>query len=461
MSQPPRLIRPLTRSMKLLGALFLTLSAATPASSVFVIVPDVLTQAGTGGLISMLLAAVIAICVAQVYAELGSAFPLSGGEYAIVGRILGPLTGFIVLGLNLVNSLLATAVLSLGVAEYLGAAIPHLAPIPTALGVIWAATLLGMLNIRTNALVTGLFVLVEIACLAALAALGFLHPARSPVDLVLHPQALNGGALGPTPMAAIGLAVTVAIFAYDGYGSAVYFGEELHEAPRRIGRAIIGALVIVMLAELIPLIAVLTGAPSLATLLQARSIFGDFVRERRGDQVAAAIGIGVGLAIVNAVIAMVLLTSRQLYSTGRDETWGRAVSGWFSGVHARFGSPWPATLVTGVLASALCFVPLKLLLIATGAGVAVIYSVLCIAALLGRASRRTDHAPFRMRGFPFAPIIALVALVGVIWSSWQDPMEGRTGLLIAVAVAVISAAWFVLALRRRGWVLRGPEDPPV
>ncbi|MFK9892490.1 APC family permease, partial [Escherichia coli] len=96
-------------------------------------------------------------------------------------------------------------------------------------------------------------------------------------------------------------------------------------------------------------------------------------------------------------------------------------------------------LVTGVLASALCFVPLKLLLIATGAGVAVIYSVLCIAALLGRASRRTDHAPFRMRGFPFAPIIALVALVGVIWSSWQDPMEGRTGLLIAIAVAVISA----------------------
>ena len=183
MADTPTRTAPLARSMKLLGALFLTLSAATPASSVFVIVPDVLTQAGTGALIAMGIAALIAICVAQVYAELGSAFPFSGGEYAIVGRTLGPLSGFIVLGLNLTNSLLATAVLALGVAEYLGAAIPGLAPIPIALAVIVGSTLLGILNIRTNALVTGVFVLVEIAALAVLAVLGFMHPARGLPEL--------------------------------------------------------------------------------------------------------------------------------------------------------------------------------------------------------------------------------------------------------------------------------------
>ena len=43
----PRPLVPLQRSMALLGALFLTLSASTPASSIFVIVPDVLTQAGS------------------------------------------------------------------------------------------------------------------------------------------------------------------------------------------------------------------------------------------------------------------------------------------------------------------------------------------------------------------------------------------------------------------------------
>ena len=67
--------------MKLMGVLFLTLSAETPASSVFVIVPDVLSQAGTGALLSLLFAALIAVCMAQVYGELSSAFPIAGGEY--------------------------------------------------------------------------------------------------------------------------------------------------------------------------------------------------------------------------------------------------------------------------------------------------------------------------------------------------------------------------------------------
>ena len=444
--------------MKLLGALFLTLSAATPASSVFVILPDVLTQAGTGALISMGIAGLIAICVAQVYAELGSAFPLAGGEYAIAGRILGPLTGFIVLGLNLVNSLLATAVLALGVSEYLGAAIPGLQPLPTALVVIWGSALLGVLNIRTNALVTGAFVAVEIGALAVLAVLGFMHPARSPLDLLMHPQGLAGGGLTPAPLAAIGLAVTVAIFAYDGYGSAVYFGEELQEAPKKIGRAIIAALLIVMLAELIPLVAVLTGAPDLAVLLGSRNIFGGFVASAGGSTLGTVLSVGVGLAIINAVIALVLMTGRQLYSTGRDQTWGSAVSALMARVQSRFGSPWAATLATGAFASALVLVPLKLLLIATGAGVAVIYSFLCIATLAGRVSKRTAHAPFRMRGFPLAPVLALVALIGVMWSSWQDPAEGRAGLIAAIGVAVVSAAYFLLVLQRRGWVLRGPED---
>jgi hypothetical protein len=43
----------LTRSMKVTGLLFLTLSSITPASSVLVIVPGLFTQAGSGGLIAI------------------------------------------------------------------------------------------------------------------------------------------------------------------------------------------------------------------------------------------------------------------------------------------------------------------------------------------------------------------------------------------------------------------------
>lgn len=449
---------PLMRSMKLLGVLFLALSAETPASSVFVIVPDVLSQAGTGALISMGVAAVIALCMAQVYAELSSAFPIAAGEYTIVGRTLGALSGFVVLGLNLANTLFGSAVLALGIADYFGVLVPGLQPVPTAVVVIAGSALLGILNIRTNAFVTGAFLLVELVALVVLTGLGLGHPARSPLALLAHPQALGAGGLAPTPAAALGLAVAVAIFAYDGYGSAIYFAEEVRGARRRIGQAIVLALMITLVAELAPLTAVLTGAPDLAGLIGAHAPFMAFVEAEGGKTLAQALGVGVGLAILNAVIAMVLLSARQLYATGRDGTWTPAIDRAFGRVHPSFGSPWVATLVAGAVTAALCFVPLKLLLICTGTAMAAVYAFLCVALMIGRTTGSTAAGGFRAFGYPVTPILALLVLLAVLWSDWIDPEEGRAGLMAAAAIAAVSAAYYFVRLRKSGWTLTEPEE---
>ncbi len=56
-------------------ALLLTLSSITPASSVFVIVPGVVTQAGTGAFLSMAAAALLAVPIAFIYANSPPPFP--------------------------------------------------------------------------------------------------------------------------------------------------------------------------------------------------------------------------------------------------------------------------------------------------------------------------------------------------------------------------------------------------
>ena len=445
--------------MKVLGVLFLTLSSATPASSIFVIVPDVIAQAGSGAFIAMLLAGLIAVCVSQVYAELASAFPLAGGEYAMVGRVLGPWTGFVVLALNLSNSLTGTAVLALGVGPYLSALIPGLHPTVIAIAVVAGATALGVLNIRTNAWVTGAFVAVELVALAALTVLGAAHPARGLSEILLHPLALTGGHPAPAPFAAIGLAVAVAIFAYDGYGSAIYFSEEMQGAPRRIGRTIIWALVIVAVAELIPLAAVLVGAPDMKAFLASPAPFGDFTLRLGGGVLSRLMGAGVALAIVNAVIAMVLLTARQLYATGRDQIWPGPINGALVILHPRFRSPWAATLIGGVAAAALCLVDLKVLLIVTGTGVALIYGLLCVAAIVGRRTGATSKAPYRGPLVPVLPALTVVALMGVLYADWLDPAEGRPGLIVALVTAAAGALYYGLIVRRRpSFALRGPTD---
>src|SRR3974377_2359425 len=97
--------RALKRSMRVIGTLLLTLSAVTPASSVFVIVPGAITQAGRGAFLSMAAAAILAIPIAYVYSELASAFPIAGGEYSMVGRSVGAAAGFATFGLAITHKI--------------------------------------------------------------------------------------------------------------------------------------------------------------------------------------------------------------------------------------------------------------------------------------------------------------------------------------------------------------------
>jgi amino acid transporter len=444
--------------MKGAGALFITLSATTPAASVFIIAPGVIEAAGSGAVWALLAAAVVGLAMAQVYAELASAYPHAGGEYVMVGRNLGPLTGFMVLALNLFNCVATCAVLALGTATYLHPLLPWLDPGLTALGVIGAATLLGILNIRTNAVVTGAFLAVELAALVALSALGFEHPARPLSALLLHPVMLDGaGALTAAPVLAIGLAVAVAVFAYDGYGAAVYFSEEVADAPKRIARVVLITLGLAVVAELIPLTAVLMGAPDLPALFGAgEAMLPRFMSLRGGAAFSAVISAGVALAIVNAVIALVLLTARQLYAMGRDGTFTAPVDRALARTHRRWGSPWVATLAAGAMSCAVSRVPLDLLLVVTGTGLTLIYAALCLAALARGRRPGAREGRWKMPLFPLAPVAALVVLAAVIVADALDPDEGRTSLIASAVVLAAGAAYYLTVLKRRGWT---PVDP--
>jgi len=447
--------KPLVRSLGMAGVLFLTLSVATPASSVFVIVPGMFQIAGTGAVWAVLIAGVVCVATAFVYAELSSAWPVSGGEYVAVAHTLGPLAGFVMLGVNVFNNLLFPPVAGLGIGTVLAMIWPGLPTVPIAVGVVGAATLVAILQIRVNAVVTGIFLLIEVIALLAVVGYGFGDIVRPIGAFLTHPMMPGDGGLIPATPAAIGLATTIAIFALNGYGAAVYFGEEMHDAPRRIATAILAALVLTLLLEGLPLIAALTGAVDLRALLTSDDPFGLLVRDRGGEGAARWITIAVVIAIVNAVIACILACARFFYGTARDRSWGPPLDRLLSAIHPRFGSPWIATLLVGGLGMLCCFLPLTLLLVLSGTGLIVIYAGIALAAIAGRRSGATDHAPYRMPLYPLAPIVTLIALGYVTWTSWFDLEEGRPALIMTAIQIAGSAAYYRFVLRRRGeWKVR-------
>lgn len=452
---PPR--RRLHRSLKVLGTILITLSAITPASSVFIIVPGVVGSAGTGALWSLIAAGVVGIFMAFVYAELSSAYPLAGGEYSIVGRTLGRMPGFLVMGLMLVTQVLIIAVIALGVGTYLSVVIDGLHPPTIAAVTCLVAVLVGVLDIKLNAVVTGVFLAIEMLALVILAGLGFLNVERPIGELLADPVvAGDSGALVPASVGLIAAATAVAIFAYNGYGSAVYFGEETRDARRNIARAILWALGITVTAELVPLLAVLLGAPSLEGLFAAENMMGYFVTEVGGSGLNTALSLGVVVAIVNAVIAILLISARMMFSTGRDKAWPASISRGLSSIHPRFGTPWIATIVTGIAAAAVCFVDFQTLLVVTGTSLVVVYGALAVAVMAGRRNGSTRHGTYRMPLFPLPPLVALAALGYVVYQNATDAEIGRPSLLVTLGVLAVSGVYYLAVLRRRGrWELQG------
>ena len=446
--------------MHMLGNLLLTLSATSPASSVFIIVPGIFAMSGSGAFLSMLLGAFVGICMAFVYAELSSAIPLAGGEYAIVGRAIGPFAGFVVMGVNLLSVILIPAVMALGISTYLGAVCPGLPVVATSTATIALATVIGILNVRANAVVTGIFLLVEMLALAAVTLLGFGHLSRPFTDLIQHPVILNqaGTALVSAPFAVIGMATSVAVFAYNGYGTSVYFGEETHDAPRHVARAVLWALLITVLSEITPVAAILLGVPDLRAFLGSPHMFGDFIASRGNSVLDMVVSLGIALAIFNAVIVMELQAGRCLFSTGRDEVWAAPLSRALTRTHHSFHSPWVATLACGALSALACLLNQNILFVVTGTGIILVYALLCAAAIIGRRSGTTAHGHYRMPLFPLAPLVGFVVLAYIVYTNWLDVVIGRPSLLTTLAIAAASSLYYWLAIRRRGgWVLRGPS----
>ena len=158
----------LSRGLGFLGTLLIVLSAVTPASSVFIIVPGVIAMAGTGSFLSFIVAAVIGLFMSFVYAELSSAYPMTGGEYTMIGRTLGKFWGFVTMVLVFISIILIVAVIALGIGTYLGVILPNFNGQLLAVIGIALATAVAIMNIKMNALITGIFLSIEILALLIL-----------------------------------------------------------------------------------------------------------------------------------------------------------------------------------------------------------------------------------------------------------------------------------------------------
>lgn len=437
----------LAPSMGRIGTLFITVSCLSPSIAVFVVGSDVIRQVGSGVFVCFAMAALFGTAMAGVYGELGSAFPSAGGEYTIYGRVLGRGWAGGVLGLNLLGFCSSLALSAFGVATYLDAVWPWLPARPVAAAIVALVTGIAMLQIRVGAIVTGGFLLVEVAALVVLTGLGVVH-AVEPLSVLIHPVVADASYGAGTPtLAALAAGTVAGIYAFNGYGAAIFFGEDMRDGRRDLAPVVLQALAVGVILVMPPIAWVILAAPDLRAPSLAPAPISAFISQLGGHGLAQVMSFGVALAIFNTMIAIALMAGRQLYATGRDGLWPAPISSVLALTHGRLGSPWTATATMGCCGLVCCLLDPHVLVLVLGNSNVVTYAGLCIAALQWRRAGATADAGWRMPWFPAPPVFALVFLLIVAVLSLFTS-AGRVGMLV-------TAMTFGAGLGLRSWAGHG------
>lgn len=441
----------LKRSIGVVGGTLLTLSCVTPASTLFVVVPDLFGSLGTATALTIAFGSLLCIAVAFCYSELGTLIPSAGGEYAMVSTMAGRLAGWLVFVLSLLVVMIVPPVIAMGTADYL-APIVHLDPSLAGAGVMLLATLAGLLDLRANAWITGVFLVLEVIAAAVVAVLGFAHSERGADSLVsLQVAGADGHADTVTAMLIVsGLAI--ALFITQGFSTAVYLSEEMENPRRNVARTVLATLAISSVIILVPVIAITMGAKDLTALTGGD--IGTMVTTWSNSAVGTFVSLCVALAIINAGIVMVIQNSRVLFASARDKAWPTPVNTVFAEL-GRFGSPWVATLAVGVPGAILCFVNLDTLYGITGVSVTAMYLLVAVAALLSRKGPHKHTPAWRMPLWPAVPVL-LIAVLTYILSQQETAYLLWTGGI--TAAATLYWALYLRPRRDTRWLVSIPTD---
>jgi amino acid transporter len=431
----------LNRGLNFLGNIALTLSDITPTASLLVVGPVVIATAGTGSIWAYLIGCFLAMNVALCMGELGSMFPSAGGLYSIVTRVIGKPVGFLGMLLYVGQAIFLPASIAIGTGLYVNALVSGVSTTAAAVVVMVAVTLLALLKINFNAILTGFFLMLELTVVVILFFAGVLHLGQ-PLSILTDPVIPDGGVLTSVATGAVVTALATAMFSVNGYDSAINFSEETEGSAAQIGKAVVTAAAIGILCEIVPFIVSLFGAEDLRAVLASETPLTDVIESAFGTTVVDIVTVGAIIAIFNASLAITLQFARIMFSTARDQAWPGPIARALTRVN-RNGAPWVATLFIGVCATVLCLrSTLPSVVSSTAVMIISLYALIAISSLVSRVRQRELPRPYRMPLWPVPPVIALVG-VGIALSK-----QTQRDLLIVLGIFVFGVLYYGLYLRR-------------
>jgi APA family basic amino acid/polyamine antiporter len=397
---------------------------------------------------------------ALAYGELCAMMPRAGGQYVFLREAFGPAVGFlygwtvflvIQSGFNAAvaiafSKFLGGVGLPLGEADIvlqLGFFTLSRAQL-VAVAVIAILTWVNCRGVEAGAFVQNLFTVLKVGAIALLVLIGFASGKGS----FAHFTPIVGRELGPqaaqlTFLAAAGLAMSKALFAYDAWNTVTFAAEEIKEPQRNLPRALVAGSVVTTL--------VYTGACAVYLYVLPLLRMGQVVENRVAADVAgvlmgptgvAAVSIAILISTFGCVNGLILGGGRVLFAMARDGLFFPATGR----VHPRFHTPANALVLQGVWSSVLALSGSysRLLTYVTFASLS--FNALTVMGLFVLRRKRPElPRPYRTWGYPLTPALYLAGAVFFIVYIFAG---AKTESLIGIGLVALGLPAYWLFRRR-------------
>jgi APA family basic amino acid/polyamine antiporter len=416
-------------------------------SGIYVVPAGLAETAGPLGLVAWAINTAGYLCLTSVFADLGGAYPVSGGLQAFARRAFGDFAALEVGYLYWMCAVIGNAAFLTAFITYLavlwpGASAPLTAFLVSQL-LLWTLTLFNAIGVKAGGIVQTVTVIFKVGPLLVL-------------SLALLPYASldNLQPFAPHGMASLLPAVSLVSWLFIGMESVTVPAEEVRGAGPTIRRAAYTGFAVTCAVYLLVLLALNLAVPA-SELAGSASPLATIAGAKFGEVGAVIVTIGALVSVAGILNGWLLVTSRMAFATARDGLAPRRLAR----LHKRTGTPVWALAVSSAMTAALMLLYFndslldiynKIALLSTATALVAI-GVACAAEIvLVRREPERFSPQQRRRG----PITAGLGLLVVLLMIAGAGAEVQQWTLVAI---LLPMPYYFLVVRRSARVLLARE----
>jgi APA family basic amino acid/polyamine antiporter len=390
---------------------------------------------------------VVALTGGLTYAELGAMFPRSGGVYVYLREAFGPLLAYLYgWAALLIFFSGGIAAVDVGFADYLSYFFPGLsssrvlltAPTPIGTWTLSAAQVVAVvciaaqawinyIGVRSGNRVNVALTIAKVAALASLPIMALAAWQTTPAWTPVVPAVAR-------PLAAFGVAMIAVLWANDAWYCVTWIAGEMKDPQRDLPRALLYGISLLTLVYLVVNLAYLYALP-IGELRGVSRVAEKAATAMVGARGATFVALTVIVSTFGCNIAAILAGARLLFAMARDRVFLPAAAR----VHPVYRTPHVAIVAlaswSALLALSGSYEQLFTYVIFAS-------NLLHVIGAFGvfklRRQRPDLPRPYRVWGYPFVPIVFIVAGGAVVLNTLVErPKESLAGLGFLAAGVVV------------------------